>query len=68
MTNILLYTDPFLELEIFVPATVLVAGHTGVPGELVKVGGVTGVVDTGQQGRRETPVQEARPVKTLANN
>ena len=64
----ILYTDSFLQLEIFVPATILISGNTGVPGELVKVRGVTGVVDTGHQGRCETPVQEARPVKTLINN
>ena len=63
-----LYTDLFLKLEVFVPATVLVAGYAGVPGELVKVWGVTGVVDTGQQWRWQTPVQEARPVETLINN
>ena len=52
MTNIIIvYTDPFLKLKVFVPATVLVAGYAGVPWELVKVGGVTGVVDTGQQRR-----------------
>ena len=61
-------TDPFLKLKIFVPATVLVTGYAGVPGELVKVRGVAGVVDAGQQGRGETSVQEARPVETLINN
>ena len=48
MTNI-----DSLRLEIFVPAAVLVGGYAGVSRELVEVGGVAGVVDAGEERRRE---------------
>ena len=62
MTNIYIL---LCNLEIFVPATVLVAGDAGVPRELVEVWGVAVVADTGQEGGRERSVQEARPVEAL---
>ena len=48
MTNI-----DSLRLEIFVPAAVLVGGYASVSRELVEVGGVAGVVDAGEERRRE---------------
>ena len=56
------------QLEIFVPAAVLVGWYAGVSRELVEVGGVAGVVDAGEERRREWPIKESGPVKTLIIN